>query len=61
MAKTLKGLSLLEAMARNPKFVGPEAEVTPLEIVHSNVAIVHGDAEKWPSCVFLMRCYIGGI
>jgi len=28
------------------ELLGPEADVTPLEIVHSNVAIVYGDAEK---------------
>ncbi|KAH8812897.1 hypothetical protein F5884DRAFT_786622 [Xylogone sp. PMI_703] len=26
--------------------LGPEAEVTPMEIVHSNVAVTYGDAEK---------------
>ncbi|KAE8441210.1 hypothetical protein EG329_005610 [Mollisiaceae sp. DMI_Dod_QoI] len=26
--------------------LGPEADVTPLEIVHSNVAVTYGDAEK---------------
>lgn len=26
--------------------LGPESNVTPMEIVHSNVAITYGDAEK---------------
>lgn len=26
--------------------LGPEAAVTPLEVVHSNVAVKYGDAEK---------------